>query len=261
MLGIFGHNWCFQRLRMPSVCAEEHESLPLALEQGASSRTKGRNLMTESALDYSRYFWQGARVRLRPLRMEDAEQSFADSLDSPSRQLLQLGTELPTSIELQRSSLEKYVGCKETDGVILFAIESLGGCQVGGVSLHSRDDRNGRFSFGIIIGRDHRRKGYAEEAVRILLRYGFWERRYQKCNSACAHTNEGSIALHRKLGFVEEGRRRRQLFFHGQYHDDILFGMTPEEFDTQEKVRASVEHSRITQDMHSEASRLSWLLA
>jgi RimJ/RimL family protein N-acetyltransferase len=185
-------------------------------------------------VDYSRYFWQGDKVRLRPLQIEDAEQGFINSLDSPSRQVLQLGIELPTSVELLRSSLEKYVGCKDADGVILFVIENREGANVGGISWHSRHQKNGTFSFGIFIDRAHRGKGYAEDAVRILLRYGFWERRYQKCNSACVHTNEASIRLHKRLGFVEEGRRRRQNFFNGQYYDDILFGLTREEFDAQE---------------------------
>jgi RimJ/RimL family protein N-acetyltransferase len=191
--------------------------------------------MKDTAMDYSRYFWQGERVRLRPLRIEDAEQSFITSLDSPSRQLMQLGIELPTSVEILRSSLEKYVGCKDADGVIVFVIETHEGVDVGGISLHSRDRKNGTFSFGIGIDREHRSKGYAADAVRILLRYGFWERRYQKCNSACVHTNEASIRLHKKLGFVEEGRRRRHIFFNGEYHDDVLFGLTREEFDAQEK--------------------------
>lgn len=188
--------------------------------------------MKEPAADYSHYFWQGEKVRLRPLRIEDAEQSFISSLDSPSRQLLQLGIELPTSVEFMKSSLEKYAGCKDTGGVIVFAIENLEGVNVGGISLHSRSQKNGTFSFGIIIDRGHRGQGYAEDAVRILLRYGFWERRYQKCNSACVHTNEASIKLHKKLGFVEEGRRRRQFFLNGEYHDDVLFGLTREEFDS-----------------------------
>jgi RimJ/RimL family protein N-acetyltransferase len=185
-------------------------------------------------LDYSRYFWQGEKVRLRPLRIEDAEQSFIDSLDSPSRQVLQLGTELPTSVDLLRASLEKYVGCKDADGVIVFAIETLEGVNVGGLSFHTRHQKNGTFSLGVVVGREHRRKGYAEDAVRILLRYAFWERRYQKCNSACVHTNDASIRLHRKLGFAEEGRRRRHVFFNGEFHDDILFGLTREEFDAEE---------------------------
>jgi RimJ/RimL family protein N-acetyltransferase len=188
----------------------------------------------DTALDYSRYFWQGEKVRLRPLRTEDAEQHFIGSLDSPARQVLQLGVELPTSVELQKTTLEKYAGCKEADGVILFAIENLEGDHVGGTSLHSMDAKNGKFSFGIIVYQQHRGQGYAEDAVRILLRYGFWERRYQKCDSACVHTNEASIRLHKRLGFVEEGRRRRQVFFNGEYHDDILFGLTREEFDARE---------------------------
>ena len=191
--------------------------------------------MKDTAIDYSRYFWQGEKVRLRPLRIEDAEQSFISSLDSASRQFLQLGIELPTSVELQRTALEKYVGCKDTGGVIVFAIENLAGDHIGGISLHSRDEKNGLFGFGIVINRQYRGQGYAREAVRIILRYGFWERRYQKCNSACVHTNEASIRLHKKLGFLEEGRRRRQVFFNGEYRDDVLFGMTREEFDAQER--------------------------
>jgi RimJ/RimL family protein N-acetyltransferase len=190
--------------------------------------------MKERPLDYSRYFWQGERVRLRPLRAGDEVAFFADSLDSPSRQIHQLGIELPTSVELLKATVDKFSGCKDVDGLILFVIENLEGANVGGISLHSRDRKNGTFGFGIRTDRAHRQKGYAADAVRLLLRYGFWERRYQKCNSACVHTNEASIRLHQRLGFVQEGRRRRNLFFNGQYYDDILFGLTREEFDALE---------------------------
>jgi RimJ/RimL family protein N-acetyltransferase len=191
--------------------------------------------MKDTALDYTRYFWQGQKVRLRPMRAEDAEQRFIASLDSPARQVLQLGIELPTSVDEQRCYLEKWVGCRDADGVILFAIENLEGDSVGGISLHSRDLKNGVFSFGVVVERPHRRSGYAEDAVRVLLRYGFWERRYQKCDSACVDTNEAAIALHKKVGFVEEGRRRRRWFFDGRHHDAVLFGMTREEFDAQDE--------------------------
>ena len=190
--------------------------------------------MKDTSLDYSRYFWQSKKVRLRPLCIEDADWGFANSLDSPSRQFLQLGIELPTSVELSKVKLEKYVGCKEADGVIVFAVENLEGVTIGAVSLHSCDEKNGVFSFGIAIGRPHRGQGYAEEAVRILLKYGFWERRYQKCNSACLHVNEASIRMHQKLGFLDEGRQRRVTFFNGEYYDSILFGLLREEFDAQE---------------------------
>ena len=190
--------------------------------------------MTESTFDYSRYFWQGEKVRLRPARVEDAEQRFIDSLDSPSRQILQCGIELPTTAELEKAKIEQWTECKINDGLYMFMIENLAGEDVGGIAMHGIDEKNGLFGFGIIIQRAHQKQGYAADAVRIVLRYGFWERRFQKCNSACAHTNQASIRLHKKLGFIEEGRRRRQFFCNGQYYDDILFGMTREEFDALE---------------------------
>jgi RimJ/RimL family protein N-acetyltransferase len=130
-----------------------------------------------------------------------------------------------------RAAIDAWDGCKVNDGLYLFMIETLDGELAGGLSMHSIDRKNGIFSFGIVVYREHQRRGYATEAVRLLLQYGFWEQRFQKCNSACAHTNAGSIRLHTKLGFKEEGRRRRQAFYDGRYHDDILFGMMREEYD------------------------------
>lgn len=187
--------------------------------------------MTESTIDFSRYFWQSENVRLRPFRVEDAETRFIASLDSPTRQAHNIGIEFPTSVEAQRAWLEKVAGCQDSGRMVLFVIENLAGQMVGWVSLHSRDQKNGTFSFGIAVYRDHRGHGYAVEAARLLLKYGFWEQRYQKCNSICAHTNTASIRMHTKLGFVEEGRGRRNNFYNGQYHDEVYWGMTREEFD------------------------------
>ncbi|KQC12292.1 MAG: hypothetical protein APR63_02820 [Desulfuromonas sp. SDB] len=188
----------------------------------------------ELNLDFSSYFWQGEKVRLRPLKVEAARQCYDDSLDSPARQFLQLGVELPSSVEQQKKFLEKYADCKTVDGTTIFAIENLNGEYVGGISLHGRSEKNGTFSFGVVISKNYRRKGYAEEAIRILLKYGFWERRYQKCNSACVEGNLESVKLHEKLGFKQEGIRRRQFFFNGKFYDEILFGLIREEFDSQE---------------------------
>lgn len=182
-------------------------------------------------MDYSRYFWQGDRVRLRPWMPDDWEVIYQESFDSPSRQVLQLGTELPKSPDEIKQTIAKYGGCKDVDGVILFTIESLSGEVVGGLSLHSRSEKNGTFGFGVVVYRAHRNRGYAEDAVRILLQYCFHERRYQKCNSAYVGGNEPSRRLHEKLGFIEEGRRRRSLYLNGRFCDDILVGLTREEFD------------------------------
>lgn len=190
--------------------------------------------MTAFTPDYSRYFWQGEKTKLRPWRLEDAELRFMTSLDSPTLALHQDGIELPTSVELQKEWLEKVAGSKDSD-MIRFAMENLDGVTVGWITLHSRDQKNGTFGFGVAVYRDYRGNGYAVDAARIILQYGFWEQRYQKCNSMCLHSNEASIRIHEKLGFISEGRIRRTCFYNGEYHDDVLFGMTREEFDERMK--------------------------
>lgn len=182
-------------------------------------------------MDHSRYFcWQGDKVRLQPLSPNDARRHLANMLDTPSRQLLQLGTELPSSLETQQVELEKYAGCRDVIGVIIMGVHTLDGKLVGGISYHSRSRKVGTFAIGLDIHRPFWRRGYATDAIRLLLRYAFFERDHQRCNSACVDCNEASIALHRKLGFIEEGQRRRSIYFGGQYHDDVLFGLLREEF-------------------------------
>lgn len=180
--------------------------------------------------DYSNYFWQGEKIRLRPWRMEDAELRFIATLDSPTLALHEDGIVLPSSLELQQAWLEKRAGYKD-DAMLRFAMDNRDGVTVGWITMHSHDQKNGTFGFGIAVYRVHRGHGYAVDAARIILRYGFWEQRYQKCNSNCVHTNAASIRLHEKLGFIHEGRIRRNAFIDGQYLDEVLFGLTREEFD------------------------------
>ena len=43
--------------------------------------------------------------------------------------------------------------------------------------------------------------------------------------------NEPSIALHKNLGFTEEGRYREAWYSNGAFHDEVHFGMFRREFD------------------------------
>jgi len=154
-------------------------------------------IMTEAILDYSYYFWQGDKIRLRALTSDDAGYRFAQSLDSISREEFNIGIELPTTVELQKGFLEKYAGCKQVNDTIVFALESHEQEYAGLVTMHSIDERHGKFSFSVLVDCQYRKRGYAEEAVRLILKYGFMERRLHKCNSACASYNTASIQLHR----------------------------------------------------------------
>jgi RimJ/RimL family protein N-acetyltransferase len=185
---------------------------------------------------YDNYFWQGEKVRLCALRIEDAEKKLREYTDTQARSRIQYGMDFPpVSLEAYIEGLKPYCDFKDTSNVTMFGIEALSGEVVGWINLHSKNMRHGTFGFGISIYQEYQKNGYGADEVKILLRYGFNQLRMQKCNSACLATNEASMLMHKRLNFREEGRRRREAYLNGQFHDDILWGMLKEEFDEYEK--------------------------
>jgi len=81
-----------------------------------------------------------------------------------------------------------------------------------------------------VVNRQHRKREYAEDAVRLILKYGFLERRMHKCKFACASNKPASIQLHRKRGFIQEGILRKGWFWNGKHHAELLVGQTLEEY-------------------------------
>jgi RimJ/RimL family protein N-acetyltransferase len=125
------------------------------------------------------------------------------------------------------------------DDSFRWAIENLAGEMVGMMVTFECRPRHGTFKYGLGIGPQHQRKGYAAEAVFLLLRFYFLERRYQKVTANVYGFNDTSIRFHKSIGFQHEGTMRRMIFSNGQYWDDLIFGMTFEEFTERYRDRLS----------------------
>jgi len=91
-------------------------------------------------------------------------------------------------------------------------------------------EKQGCFT-GIAIGeKDEWGKKYGEEALRLLIEYAFHHLNLHRISSGAVEFNERSIKLHKKLGFQEEGRLRKERFENGKYWDRTLFGLLKEEY-------------------------------
>ncbi|MEM6803792.1 MAG: GNAT family protein, partial [Bacteroidota bacterium] len=58
----------------------------------------------------------------------------------------------------------------------------------------------------------------------------FQELRYHKAMVGIYAFNEASLALHKKIGFKEEGSLREMLFAGNQFHDLLKLGLLKREF-------------------------------
>lgn len=173
--------------------------------------------------------WEGERVRLRGMEADDCEIHYAwDKNTDDARYAYNIP--FPNSRTRARKWAENEAISGANGDNVRLQIETLDDEHVGNINSTNTDPHMGTFSYGLIIREEHRRKGYASEAIRLLLRYFFEELRYQKCTTQVYSFNTGSIKLHKSLGFTEEGCLRRMIYTAGEFHDSLWFGINREEF-------------------------------
>ncbi len=173
--------------------------------------------------------FEGSKVRLRAVEIRDWEIHYEWNLDSDNGRMTD-EVWFPTSPANVQSWAEREAQRGAPENNFRFQIENLAGKLVGTINVHSCNLRCGTFMYGVAILPAHQRQGYATEAMGLVLRYYFNERRYQKVNAEVYSFNRPSIALHERLGFMLEGRLRRMVYSAGTFHDSLNFGMTSEEF-------------------------------
>lgn len=177
------------------------------------------------------YYWRGERIRLRPMRPDDANLWLTEDTDTEAQRFLNYGVPLPASPAQANAFGERFSEFNNQEERIMFSIEDENGNLIGGINIHSMDRKNGTFETGTRIYRDFRGHGYGFEAKLIVLRYAFHELRFQKYNIRCLSDNEPMQAHAKRLGCQQEGRIRRHIYTYGRFFDELIFGLTREEFD------------------------------
>jgi [ribosomal protein S5]-alanine N-acetyltransferase len=90
---------------------------------------------------------------------------------------------------------------------------------VGEAGFHGPPDRDGRAEIGYMVVGEHRRRGYAGEAVAALMAWAMAEHGVTRFRASISPGNTPSLNLIRKLGFAQAGtqqhdRRGEELIFH-----------------------------------------------
>ncbi len=177
-------------------------------------------------------FWRGEKVQLCARETEDFEAAGAGTLPPDTEaERFEDRIYFPASGKEHRALLERLAAREGKGDTFFWVIRNLHGERVGNINTFDCDPRVGAFKYAVVIAREHRRRGYAREAIGIVLRYYFHELRYQKATILTYDFNEASQQLHENLGFRPEGRLRRMVYTDGQHHDELYFGLTREEYD------------------------------
>jgi RimJ/RimL family protein N-acetyltransferase len=148
--------------------------------------------------------WVGERVRLRRTTADDTPVLLRWAEDSESQRLGSTVTPPQSEARLREHTEEAAKEAPQGDNLSLI-IALLDGTAIGSVQTRNADPRSGVFDYGIDLAAEQRGKGYGGEALAMLLRFYFDERRYEMANGQVFGFNEPSKRFHEKFGFQLEG--------------------------------------------------------
>ncbi|MEU9660104.1 GNAT family N-acetyltransferase [Streptomyces chartreusis] len=113
-----------------------------------------------------------------------------------------------------------------------FTVEEVAdGRAIGMADYRDLDPFTGQATVGITIGeRDRWGGGYGSEALELLAGHLFGACRLRRIELETWSGNERAMRAFRRIGFVEEGRRRAAVRVGDQWYDGVLFGMLLEEW-------------------------------
>jgi len=134
---------------------------------------------------------------------------------------------------LQFSEIEEYVKILyKSNKDCLFAIyEKSNDSFIGTVKIGHIDWRSGICDIGIMIGDENSRgKGYSKEALILACDYAFNILSLRKITAGTYSNNIAMIKSFTRLGFTQEGQKRKELLVKGEYLDHLLFGLFKNEF-------------------------------
>lgn len=100
---------------------------------------------------------------------------------------------------------------------------------VGGIGLHP-DKQHCRAELGYWLGFPHWGKGYATEAARAVVDYGFEQLELGRIFASHFEGNEASGNVLRKLGMQREGCMRRHILKWDRFLDLEMYGILREEW-------------------------------
>lgn len=178
---------------------------------------------------------KGKRVTLRGMRRDDLLRLWEFNND-PEVEIAGGGDPpMPQSYERLLAEFDTNAQKGGRDE-LNFAIEA-DGKFIGQCGLFGLDEFRGvahGCELGIAIGdKAYWGRGYGREAVALLVDYAFTHWNLERVGLRTNSTNERAIRSYRAVGFVEEGRLRKQGWNNGQFVDVVCMSILRQEWNAQ----------------------------
>lgn len=171
---------------------------------------------------------RGESVHLRPVRQCDLQELYTRHVDVGNR-----GPFFPLGLLSEsdfRRRFEEHGFWRSDEGMLLIIAgdESI----VGHVEFFKTVSYLDELELSYhIYEREQRGRGYATEAVRLMVRYLFARLKVNRIRLIIHPENDASCRVAQKCGFVCEGTARGAWYHEGQNHDVHVYALLRDEVD------------------------------
>lgn len=172
-------------------------------------------------------FLIGERLYLRPLEEEDIDRCLVWINDPEITAMVAL--RFPFNRAREREWFATLY--KDDRNIALAIVLKDGDRHIGNCGLHQIAYPNRHAQFGIMIGeKEEWDEGYASEASRLILDYGFDQLGLHRISLQVYAYNLRAQRVYEKLGFTREGILRESYYRDGRYHDTVIMGILRSEW-------------------------------
>lgn len=170
------------------------------------------------------------RIKLRPIEPKDNAQVFAYRSDSetnkyqgfiPSKlsEVDEFIAKNPKEFNIPNTWFQLVIIEKETEKII------------GDIGFHFIGEDGFECELGCTIVIDKQGKGFATEAMKIIIDYLFNKLNKHRITGSVDPENKSSIKLLERLKFRKEAHFKESLYIKGKWVDDVIFGILKKEWN------------------------------
>ncbi|MFH1728457.1 MAG: GNAT family protein [Pseudomonadota bacterium] len=170
---------------------------------------------------------KGNKIRFKPLEDDDWENVYNSLENTDEFNFYNPNCMYPETLKNFKDHFEDKIKNHEMH---LWKILDFENNYVGHIVIASINQQLKSCEFGIIIKKDQRHKGYAQDAIITLFKFIFGHMAMNRVSATTICLNEPVIKLNKELGMKQEGKIRKAWRYGDKFYDQLLFGMLKEEF-------------------------------
>ncbi|WP_289055820.1 flotillin-like FloA family protein [Carboxylicivirga marina] len=167
------------------------------------------------------------RFIIRAIELTDKEALFAYRSDAITNQYQGWIPKTLSDVEAFISKISTTFNVPDT-WFQLAIIEKESEQLIGDLGIHFIDEE--QLEFGCTLSKDFQGKGYAREAIQVLINYLFKELDKHRIIASIDPANKASIKLVEHLGFRKEAHFVESICINGQWVDDVIYALLKREW-------------------------------